>query len=77
MVAMLWPSGDETPPFRERILETSKFIVGSSCQLSISRVNNKEGKRVLNALYAPYKMFSENHTPEIKILTNESARLKL
>jgi hypothetical protein len=30
------PSGDEKPPFKERIVEASKFIVGSSCQLSIS-----------------------------------------
>jgi hypothetical protein len=29
------PSNDEKSPFKERILEASKFIVGSSCQLSI------------------------------------------
>ena len=43
--------------------------------LVIARVNNKEGKRVSNALYTPYKMFSESHTPGIQKLTNESARL--
>ena len=44
--------------------------------LVIARVNNKEGKRVSNALYTPYKMFSESHTPGIQKLTNESARFK-
>jgi hypothetical protein len=29
------PSNDEKPPFKEWILEDSKFIVGSSCQSSI------------------------------------------
>ena len=42
----------------------------------ISRVNNKERNRVLNALYTPYKMFSESHAPGIQKLTNESARFK-
>ena len=31
-----------------------------------ARVNNKEEKRVLNALYTPYKMFSESHVPGIQ-----------
>ena len=42
--------------------------------LILSRVNNKEGKRVSNALYTPYKMFSESHAPGIQKLTNQSAR---
>ena len=41
-----------------------------------ARVNNKEGKRVSNALYTPYKMFSENHAPGIQKLTNQSARFE-
>ena len=44
--------------------------------LVIARINNKEGKRVSNALYTPYKMFSESHTSGIQKLTNESARFK-
>ena len=40
------------------------------------RENNKEGKRVSNALYTPYKMFSESHAPGIQKLTNESAGFK-
>ena len=44
--------------------------------LIIARVNNKGGKRVSNALYVPYKMFSESHAPGIQKLTNESARFK-
>ena len=40
------------------------------------RVNIKEGKRVSNALYTPYKMFSESYVPEIQKLTDESARFK-
>ena len=42
-----------------------------------ARVNNKEGKRVSNALYTPCKMFSESHAPGIQKLTNESTRFKL
>ena len=42
----------------------------------LSRVNNKERKRVSNALYTPYEMFSESHAPGIQKLTNESARFK-
>ncbi len=42
----------------------------------LPRINNKEGKRVSNALYTPYKMFSESHAPGIQKLTNESARFK-
>ena len=38
--------------------------------------NNKEGKRVLNVLYALCKMFSEDHAPGIQRLTNENARFK-
>jgi hypothetical protein len=41
-----------------------------------TRVNNKEGKRVSNALYAPYGMFSESHAPGTQKLTNESTRFK-
>ena len=40
------------------------------------RVNNKEEKRVSNALYTPYKMFSESHAPGIQKSTNQSARFK-
>ena len=36
----------------------------------LSRINN-EGKRVSNALYTPYKMFSESHAPGIQKLTNQ------
>ena len=33
----------------------------------LSRNNNyKEEKRVMNALYTPYKIFSESHAPEFK-----------
>ena len=39
-----------------------------------ARVNHKEGKRVSNALYTPYKKFLENYTPGIQKLTNESTR---
>ena len=42
----------------------------------ISRVNNKEEKRVSNALYSPYKMFTESHVPGIQKWTNQSARFK-
>ena len=35
-------------------------------------VNNKEGKRVSNAPYTPYKMFSESHASGIQKLINES-----
>ena len=42
-----------------------------------ARVNNKEGKRISNALYTPCKMFSENYAPGIQKLTNESTRFKL
>ena len=42
----------------------------------ISRVCNKEGKRVSNALYTPCEMFSESHVPGIQTLTNENARFK-
>ena len=42
----------------------------------VSRVYNKEEKRVSNALYALCKMFSESHAPGIQTLTNESARFK-
>ena len=42
----------------------------------LSRVNNKERKRVSNELYTPYEMFSESHAPGIKKSTNESARFK-
>ena len=38
----------------------------------LSRVKN-ESNRVSNALYAPRKMFSKSHTPEIQKLTNENA----
>ena len=38
-----------------------------------SKINNKEGKRVSNALYTSYKMFSESQAPGIQKLTNESA----
>ena len=31
----LGPIGDKKTPFKEQILEASKFIVGRSCQLSI------------------------------------------
>ena len=37
-------------------------------------INNKEEKRVSNALYTPYKMFSESHAPGIQKSTNQSAR---
>ena len=30
----------------------------------------------MNALYTPYKMFSESHAPGIQKLTNESAQFK-
>ncbi len=40
------------------------------------RVYNKEKKRVLNVLYAPCKMFSESHMPEIQTLMNESVQFK-
>ena len=42
----------------------------------IPRVYNKEEKRVSNALYVPYKMFSESHAPGIQTLSNESAQFK-
>ena len=42
----------------------------------MTRVYNKEEKRVLNALYGPCKMFSESHASGIQILTNESTRFK-
>ena len=42
----------------------------------LSRVTNKEGKRVSNALYTPHEMFSESHAPGIQKLTNESAPFK-
>ena len=38
-------------------------------------VNNKEGKRVLNALYALYKIFLESHMPGIQKLTNGTLAL--
>ena len=44
-------------------------------QFSIPRVNNKEGKRVSNALYTPYKMFSESHASRIQKLINQSAQV--
>ena len=56
-----------------------RFLIGQfgefgiDRQIILSRVNNKEGKRVSNALYTQYKMFSESHTPGIQKLTNESA----
>ena len=39
----------------------------------ISRVYNKERKRVSNTLYDPCNMCSESHVPGIQTLTNESA----
>ena len=45
-----------------------------SCLLP--RVHNKKEKRVLNALYAPCKMFSESHVPGIQTLTNERVEFK-
>ena len=55
------------------ILNTS---LNSKDQSILSRVYNKEEKRVLNALYAPCKMFLESHMPRIQTLTNESAQFK-
>ena len=42
----------------------------------LTRVYNKEEKRVLNVLYALCRMFSESHTPGIQTLTNESTQFK-
>ena len=49
---------------------------GITYPIVLSRVYNKEEKRVSNALYAVCKMFSESHVPGIQTLTNESARFK-
>jgi hypothetical protein len=43
-------------------LKKKKAFSGKPTQ---SRVN-KEGKRVLNTLYAPYRTFSESNAPGIK-----------
>ena len=54
-----------------KIYQSPDFVIYMS-----TRVNNKEGKRVSNSLYTPYKMFSDSHVPGIKKLTNQSARFK-
>ena len=52
------------------------FSLGLEKIYLLTRVYNKEEKRVSNMLYAPCKMFSESHTPGIQTLTYESVRFK-
>ena len=56
----------------------SKRMMVNARDILVSRVYNREEKRVSNALYALCKMlmFSESHMPGIQTLTNENARFK-
>ena len=54
------------------------ILLYDNSYLIIARVNLiiRRGRELSNALYTPYKMFSESHAPGIQKLTNQSARFK-
>ena len=62
---VLQETGDVTEPPNE----TASGYQPDACTCLLPRVYyNKEEKRVLNMLYALYKMFSESHVPGIQTL---------
>ena len=54
------------------LMVSASYFVPGPLILGFLTIKSKEEKRVLNALYAPCKVFSENHVPGIQTLTNES-----